>query len=71
MRSDLTPSELRTLKLIAKGLSAKEAGKLAGIAYDTIKDQMASVYRRLGASNAAHAVALAFVGGIIKPEDLQ
>jgi len=71
MRNDLTPSELRTLKLIAKGLSAKEAGKLAGISYDTIKDQMASVYWRLGASNAAHAVALAFVGGIIKPEDLK
>lgn len=70
MRNDLTPSELRTLKLIAKGLSAKEAGKLAGVVQDTIKCQMDSVYRRLGASNAPHAVALAFVRGILTKEDV-
>ena len=71
MRSDLTPSELRTLKMIARGWQAKEAAQHLGLSACTIKDQMQKIYIRLGATTAAHAVGLAIIGGIIKPEDLQ
>lgn len=70
MRNDLTPSELRTLKLIAKGLSAKEAAQDLGLSPWTIKDQIKSACARIGASNAPHAVALAFVCGILTKEDV-
>lgn len=71
MRSELTQSELRTLKMIAKGWQGKEAAKQLGISPNTVKDQMQRIYMRLGATTAAHAVGLAFIGGIIKPEDLK
>jgi hypothetical protein len=32
---------------------------------------MQRIYIRLGATTAAHAVGLAIIGGIIKPEDLK
>jgi DNA-binding NarL/FixJ family response regulator len=71
MRNDLTPSELRTLKMIARGWQGKEAAKQLGISPCTVKDQMQRIYIRLGATTAAHAVGLAIIGGIIKPEDLK
>ena len=51
-------------------MTRDEVRKLAGVVQDTIKCQMDSVYRRLGASNAPHAVALAFVRGILTKEDV-
>ena len=67
----ITPSELRTLKLIAQGHGAKEAAKIAGISPWTAKCQIHSATKKLGARNAPHVVAIAMAHGWIKPEDLQ
>ena len=67
----ITQSDLRSLTLIAKGHSAKDAAKVAGLSPWTVRDQVKRAIKSLKASNATHAVVIAIIGGIIKPEDLQ
>ena len=69
--NDITPSELRTMKLIAQGHQAKAAARIAGLSPWTVKSQIQSATKKMGGRNATHAIALAIIGGIIKPEDLQ
>ena len=69
--NDITPSELRTMKLIAQGHQAKAAARIAGLSQWTVKCQIQAAAKKIGGRNATHAIALAIIGGIIKPEDLQ
>jgi len=64
-----TDAELSALKLIAQGKPAKEAAQELGIAFYTVKDQLSTLYARIGARNAPHAVAIAMARGWIQPKD--
>lgn len=56
----LTLKERDTLRWVAQGFAGAEIGKAPGIKSTyTIKCRLRSVYSKLGADNAAHAVFLA------------
>ena len=69
--NDITPSELRTMKLIAQGHQAKAAARIAGLSQWTVKCQIQSATKKMGARNATHTIALTIIDDIIKPENLQ
>jgi DNA-binding CsgD family transcriptional regulator len=56
----LTRRELNLLRYFAAGYKAPEAAERFGVALDTIKDRRRSLFRKLQASNIAHAVALGY-----------
>lgn len=66
-----TDAELTALKLIAQGKQAKEAAGHLGLSPWTVKDQLLTVYARIGARNAPHAVAIAMARGWITSADLE
>lgn len=55
----LTPRQQQILRLAARGASNKEIAQALGIAPHTVKNHLAQVFERLGASNRAQAVLLA------------
>lgn len=65
MIAELTPRELDTLRLAARGLEAYEIGLEVGTSENTVRTQLRKVRRKLGAANTAHAVALAAAGGLL------
>ena len=65
-----TDAELSAMKLIAQGKTAKEAAQELGLSPWTIKDQIKSATKRIGARNAPHAVAISIMRGWITREDL-
>jgi DNA-binding NarL/FixJ family response regulator len=64
--NDLTAPELNALHLVADGLTAKQAGVRLGRSEYTVKSHLKSIYRKLEAADAAHAVAIAFRLGLIE-----
>ncbi len=54
----LTPAELRVMQLAIGGHSTPEIAGSLGKSEKTIKTQLSSIYRKLGAANRAHAVAI-------------
>lgn len=54
----LTPKEREVLELVALGFSDKESARRLGRNYHTVRLQVQSAVRRLGAENRPHAVAL-------------
>jgi len=64
----LTPSELKVLEYLAKGLSNKEIGLQLGTKESTVKCHVTGVLHKLGASDRAEAVALAICERIIQLE---
>lgn len=54
----LSPAETEVLDLIAQGFTAEAAGAQLYKSGATVKQQLSSAYRKLGARNAPHAVAL-------------
>ena len=65
---DLTPRELEVLELFAEGHSTREMALLLWVSEETVKSHVKKVLDRLQARTRAHAVALAFRAGILKPE---
>jgi DNA-binding NarL/FixJ family response regulator len=63
--NELTDAETKVLRLVARGLGNKDIGEQLGVASGTVKMHLHSVYSKLGASDRAHAVALAVRRGII------
>jgi len=61
----LTPRQTEILNLISRGYVYKEIADKLGIGIQTIKNHTTSIYFRLHASNAPHAVAIAKERGII------
>ena len=55
----LTPRETEVLGWVAHGKSAREIGKILGIAKRTVDKHVASIIYKLGARNRTQAVALA------------
>jgi DNA-binding NarL/FixJ family response regulator len=61
----LTPREIEVLAFVARGLGNKEIGAQLGTAAGTVKMHLQNILSKLGASDRAHAVALAVRRGII------
>lgn len=53
-----TYRQLQILALVADGLNGTEVGQRLGITRNTVKNTLTGLYRRIGARNQAHAVAL-------------
>lgn len=62
----LTPREFEVLTSVAHGLANKEIARALFISGQTIKNHLSSIYEKLAAKSAAHAVYLVFVEGIGK-----
>jgi len=61
----LTPRELDVLRLVAGGQTNKEIGAALFISADTVKGHLETIYRKLGVSDRAHAVAVAIRNGLV------
>lgn len=61
----LTDRELEVLRRMADGLTNAEIGRDLYIAEDTVKTHARRLYRKLGVSDRAHAVARAFRAGLV------
>jgi DNA-binding NarL/FixJ family response regulator len=65
MRSDLTTRELEILKLLAKGLTNKQIGRVLGISSNTARNHVNSVIDKLDVSDRTEAATTAIQRGII------
>lgn len=63
--SVLTPRELQVLEFLAEGRSSKEIANFLAISEATVKGHLKNLYDKLGASDRAHAVAIALRQRII------
>lgn len=63
----LTRRESQILPLLAQGMSNEQVGKQLFISVDTVKTLTQRMRRRMGAKNAAHAVAIALSDNLIEP----
>ena len=61
----LTPRELQVLEFLAEGRSSKEIANFLAISEATVKGHLKNLYDKLGASDRAHAVAIALRQRII------
>jgi len=57
---DLSARHLEVLRLMAEGLTDRQISERLHIATGTVACHAIEIYRRLGARNRPHAVALAF-----------
>ena len=63
--AELSPRELEILKLIASGVSNKDIASQLAISEGTVRVHASNVFSKLGCSDRAQAVAVAFHRGII------
>ena len=68
-RADLTPREVDTLRLVAKGLRNVEIARVMGRTEATVKVHLRHILAKLGADDRTHAVTLALHRGIIHLDD--
>ena len=62
-----TTAELAVLRCLATGLSRREIGETLYISLNTVKTHTRELYRKLGASSRADAVAQAEPLGVLEP----
>lgn len=65
MNHDLTPHEVRCLRLAADGLTTRETSSALGKGEETVKSQLAKARLKLNARNTTHAVVLALCADLI------
>lgn len=63
--SPLTPREVEVLELLSAGLSYRQIGRSLAITERTARAHAVAVKEKLEASNAAHAVAIAYQRGLL------
>lgn len=65
VESDVVPHrrQVEILRLVARGLTAKEIAALLFVEECTVKTHLYKLYRLVGARNAPHAVAIGMVRG--------
>ena len=61
----LTKRQTRVMNLVKHGYANKQIARKLGITIDTVRSHLHSVFRRMPASNKAHAVYLCMKRGII------
>jgi ATP/maltotriose-dependent transcriptional regulator MalT len=66
---DPSPAELAVLRCLATGLSRREIGVRLFVSLNTIKTHTRELYRKLGATSAAEAVARAEALGLLEPTE--
>lgn len=66
-RRKVTPRELEVLELVADGHSTREIARRLWVTEETVKTHIRRLHDRLGARTRAHAVAIAFRAGILRP----
>jgi LuxR family maltose regulon positive regulatory protein len=66
----LTPAELRLLHFMPTHLSFREIAEQLVVSTNTVKTQAQAVYRKLGVSSRAEAVACAQAAGLIEQRDV-
>ncbi len=64
----MSPQQWRIVELLAQGLPNKEIGRKLGIASSTVKNQLTTVFGRLGVSNRTQAAMAA--GALIDADRL-
>ena len=62
----LTERQVEILRQVADGLTIAAAGRQLRMSVNTAKSHLAGARTRLGASNNAHAVAIAFRQGVLR-----
>jgi DNA-binding NarL/FixJ family response regulator len=62
----LTLREVEILRLVANGCTNKEIASQVFLSADTVKSHLENVYRKLGVSDRAHAVAVALRKGLLQ-----
>lgn len=68
-RTSLTPREHQILKMLAKGLTNKEIGRVLGISENTARNHVNSIIEKLDVSDRTEAVATAIHQGLIPIDD--
>ncbi len=69
MRSDLTPRELQTLELLAKGWTNKQIASALNLSDYTIRHYVNNIMEKLKVSDRTEAVAMAFRSGLLSNVD--
>jgi DNA-binding NarL/FixJ family response regulator len=69
MRAELTARELEILRVLAKGLTNKQIGKVLGISQNTVKNHVNSVIEKLEVSDRTEASTTAIQRGIISADE--
>jgi two-component system response regulator DegU len=64
----LSERDVALLRLIAGGYSNKEIASSLGVAESTVKNQLSSLFDRLGVSDRTQAALYAFAHGILAPQ---
>ena len=62
----LTEREVQCVIGASKGMSNAEIGKRLFVSEDTVKTHLRRLFRKIGARDRAHAVALAFRAGVLR-----
>jgi len=62
----LTARELEILRMVAAGATNREVGEHMFLSVDTVKSHLETIYRKLGVSDRAHAVAVAMRKGLLE-----
>jgi LuxR family maltose regulon positive regulatory protein len=65
--ASLTARELAVLRLLPTRLSTREIGRELHVSVNTVRSQVRSVYRKLGATSRAEAVTQARQLGLLSP----
>jgi two-component system, NarL family, response regulator len=69
MRTELTARELEILRVLAKGLTNKQIGKVLSISQNTVKNHVNSVIEKLEVSDRTEASTTAIQRGIISADE--
>jgi DNA-binding NarL/FixJ family response regulator len=69
MRTELTARELEILRMLAKGLTNKQIGKVLSISGNTVKNHVNSVIEKLEVCDRTEAATTAIQRGIISADD--
>jgi DNA-binding NarL/FixJ family response regulator len=62
----LTKTEMQVLQRVAAGLTTVEIADALFVAEKTVKNHLASIYRKLGVKNRSHAVSEGYRQGLLK-----
>jgi DNA-binding CsgD family transcriptional regulator len=65
----LTAGELQVLRGMSEGKTNADIGRELHLAEDTIKTRARSLFRKLGARDRSHAVAIGFQHGLLTAQD--
>lgn len=67
-RSNLSPRETEVLRLVAKGFTNKDIGKLLYISPKTVSAHLCNIYEKIGCANRAEATAIAIRMKLAEPQ---